>query len=518
MQDSPKLSLLIVDDEPSIRNGLAQALPWKEMNIDVIGLAGSKSEALCIMEDHSPDIVLTDIKMPGGSGLELIKATKDQGAHSRFIIMSGYDDFQFARTAIQYGVEDYLLKPLKKDELMQALLDVRNKKDAERNSSLAPSRDSFLRSLIHQSFKQSETPSALLIQYSLQLPLCIILCDGDFYPSDLKKDLISRIPESVGTIFECDEHRLAILISIPEFKKTIPGSLANYCQNLVSDLSLHFGTPIYMGIGMTVPELHLIRHSYRNALEYLSYSMYQTGQQVFDYTVLENSHPCPVTTNNAFSSKLVEAIVNYQLAQIDELTEQFLSWIRYIPMPPPSFVRGMCTHLMVDIQKNLSSYKILREEFLINTPHKAIAQRTLLSDIKQWMKNSLKHYSCVLHLHVMDDNAPMIEAAAAYIRKNIASRLTLDEVANQVHLSKAYFTSLFKEYMGTNFRDYVLEQKIEYAKKLLKETDITVSNLSSLLGYEEYRSFNRAFKKATGKSPSDYHRLYNRFLDSGSNP
>lgn len=514
MQDISKLSLLIVDDEAAIRNGLAQALPWKEMNLDVIGLAGSKGEALCMIKDHSPDIVLTDIKMPGGSGLELIKAAKDLGSGARFILMSGYDDFQFARTAIQYGVEDYLLKPLKKDELMQALRNVRSKKDAERHSRLAPSRDSLLRSLIHQNFKQSETPSELLTQYRCRLPLCIILCDGDFYPAELKKELISLIPESAGTVFECDEHRLAVLVSIPEFKKVIPNSVSDYCQNLVSILSCHFHTPIYMGIGMTVPELHLLRHSYRNALEYLSYSMYQTGQQVFDQTVLEDSHPCPITTNNIYSSKLVEAIVNYQLDQIDELTEQFLSWIRYISMPPPSFVRGMCTHLMVDIQKNLSSYKILREEFLINSPHKAIAQRALLSDIEQWMKISLKHYSSVLHLHVVDDNAPMIEAAAAYIRKNITSRLTLDEVANQVHLSKTYFAALFKEYMGVNFRDYVLEQKIEYAKKLLKETDITVANLSALLGYEEYRSFNRAFKKATGKSPSDYHHLYNRFLTS----
>ncbi len=517
MQISSQLLLLIVDDEPSIRNGLAQALPFSEMNIKVAGLAGSGNEALDMIRLQTPDIVLTDIKMPNGNGLDLIKSAKKLGLHSRFIIMSGYDDFQFAKTALQYGVEDYLLKPIKKEELIQALLKVRDKAEAERRSvRLLQSKESFLRNLMHRSYDRSQPLPEFLLEYSNRLPLCILVCDGDFYPQELKKELASLIPDSTGIVFECDEHRLAVLLSLQVFSQTVPLALKEFCQNVVTRVSALFHTPVYIGIGNSVSNISLLRHSYRSALEYLSYSMYKTELQVFDSALLETGDSCPVTINNSYSDRLLEAILNYQPEHIDEITRSFLDWILYIPMPPPSFVRGMCTHLMVDIQKNLSSYKILRNEFLINTPHKAIAQCLFLSDISQWMISALRHYATVLHVHVIDDNAPVIEAAASYIRKNITSRLTLEEVASQVHLSKNYFAALFKDYMGINFRDYVLEKKIDYAKKLLKETDITVSNLSSLLGYEEYRSFNRAFKKSTGKSPSDYHRLYNPSFASDS--
>lgn len=512
MQNFSRLSLLIVDDEPSIRNGLAQALPFKEMDMEVAGLAGSGNEALDMIRAQAPDIVLTDIKMPNGNGLDLIKSVKDLGLHSRFIIMSGYDDFQFAKTALQYGVEDYLLKPIKKEELIQALRKVRDKTEAERYSvSLLQSKESFLRNLMHKAYDSSQPLPEFLQEYSDKPPLCILVFDGDFYPQELKKELLSLIPESLGTVFECDPHRLALLLSLPVFSQTVSLTLKEFCQDITSRVSKQFHTFVYMGIGNSVPGISLLRHSYRSALEYLSYNMYKTKLQVFDRSLLETGNSCPVTVNNSYSDRLLEAILNYKLERIDEITKSFLDWILYIPMPPPSFVRGMCTHLMVDIQKNLSSYKILRDEFLRNTPHKAIAQCPFLSDISRWMSSALKHYATVLHVHMTDDNAPVIEAAASYIRKNITSRLTLEEVASQVHLSKNYFAALFKDYMGINFRDYVLEMKIDYAKKLLKETDITVSNLSCLLGYEEYRSFNRAFKKSTGKSPSDYHRLYNPF-------
>lgn len=515
MQNSSRLLLLIVDDEPSIRNGLAQALPFKEINIEVAGLAGSGNEALDMIRAQAPDIVLTDIKMPNGNGLDLIKSAKEMGLHCRFIIMSGYDDFQYARTALQYGVEDYLLKPIKKEELIQALLKVRDKTEAERHSvRLLQSKESFLRNLMHKSYDSSQPLPEFLREYSGRLPLCILVCDGDFYPQELKKELVSLIPASLGIVFECDEHRLAALLSLQVFSQSVPVTLKEFCQDIVTRTSELFFTSVYIGIGNSVPNLSLLRHSYRSALECLSYNMYETHLQVFDSSLLETGSSCPVTVNNSYSDRLLEAILNYQLEHIDEITKSFLDWLLYIPMPPPSFVRGMCTHLMVDIQKNLSSCKILRDEFLSNTPHKAIAQCPFLSDISRWMISTLRHYATVLHVHVIDDNAPVIEAAASYIRKNITSRLTLDEVASQVHLSKNYFAALFKDYMGINFRDYVLEKKIDYAKKLLKETDITVSNLSSLLGYEEYRSFNRAFKKSTGKSPSDYHRLYNPFFAS----
>ena len=105
------ITLLIVDDEAEIRSGLRSILSWEEYSVSVIGTAASGAEALDKIRYYEPDIVITDIQMPGMSGLELVRRAKKEQFDCSFVILSGYDDFEYAKTAIKYGVREYLLNP-----------------------------------------------------------------------------------------------------------------------------------------------------------------------------------------------------------------------------------------------------------------------------------------------------------------------------------------------------------------------------------------------------------------------
>ncbi|MEG0566502.1 MAG: response regulator, partial [Hungatella sp.] len=121
MDYQPNISILIADDESSIRNGLLSAIPWDELHMTVLGTAKDGMEAWSFIQSCHPEIVITDIRMPHLNGLELIKRCRDYHLDIQFILLSGYDDFTYAQTAIRYGARAYVLKPLKREELIAEL-------------------------------------------------------------------------------------------------------------------------------------------------------------------------------------------------------------------------------------------------------------------------------------------------------------------------------------------------------------------------------------------------------------
>ena len=118
MDENKNITLLIADDEASIRNGLSTVVPWEQFGVIIVGTVQNGEEAYDIIKKYQPDIVITDIRMPGMSGLELIEKVKQENILTNFIILSGYDDFEYAQKAIQLGAKNYFLKPIKIDDLV----------------------------------------------------------------------------------------------------------------------------------------------------------------------------------------------------------------------------------------------------------------------------------------------------------------------------------------------------------------------------------------------------------------
>ena len=530
------LSLLIVDDEPSIRNGLASSIKWNDIGIEVIGVASDGNEAMTLIRQLHPHIVITDIRMPNCDGLELMRRVREEEISCHFIILSGYDDFKYAQTAIRYQVDSYLLKPIQIEELKKEVISLRDLTLAEMQ------KDNSLRTTAQQLMQQNDT---------LKMHFCLKLLNNEYktakeIESQLDhfqvplKNVISRVlvfiykEITTQTPLEQDFSLQKLLfISIDkafdEYACMVvekePGTIVLIVNNQ-SDLlpsleELHARCSralhqiqekkllsIHVGIGDIASSLLHTNDSYLSALESVSYCIYQTKQKIFDSSIISHTATPVISPNPKINQELVDAIFRGNIDDLNRLLHDFFHSLFYVEIPPPNYIRGMCIFLMIEVQNSLSNYLDEIKQLFFDIPYTEINKLESFREIREWITNKFTCYAEFMKKNASSAKDPIIQQAKAYINDNIYNKIKAENVAAHVGLSENYFTVYFKEKTNENFKTYVQNLKMKKAKEHLKTTNIMISELSSMLGYEDYRSFNRAFKKDTGMTPSEYYQKY----------
>lgn len=523
------LSLLIADDEASIRHGLSNAINWESEQIRVIGEGKDGNETFEKICTLHPDIVITDIKMPGCSGLDLIEKTRANGFDTYFIILSGYDDFAFAQRAIHSQITCYLLKPVKTDALLAEVARIRTEITAKRTSGALREQEQFVAQRSNHVLKE---------QFYTKL------ADGEFH----HVNEISHAIASVGfTPISCPCAAVVFRFTLPAHSDAAHFSAGDAhlfkvaLRNVLNELSegnrqLEFyidhgkdvgvllspltglqdflllcihtmkkisALELSVGIGSTAENLLDVSSSCRVAAEAAEYHMYESGACLFDFTTLTSSQNI-VPPQPPVMQKLAEAVVADNASAIQAELEQFFAEILYIPMPPPRYVRGMCTYLMGDVSKRAAALLQYDSPLAAALWLGDLDGLETLSDIRTFMLQTLIEAAHNIQKYKKAPILPAIEIALAYIHSHVFSRLHVETVAAEVHLSKSHFAALFKKTVGITVQDYILNCKLEKAKELLIEKKMTILEIADRLEYEDYRSFSRAFKRFAGCSPTEF--------------
>ena len=199
---------------------------------------------------------------------------------------------------------------------------------------------------------------------------------------------------------------------------------------------------------------------------------------------------------------LIDAILEHDAEGIRTYCDAFFQALLYVKMPPPSFVVGMCMYLVLNTQKQIQERQPDRK-LELEFSYDELNDYDSLDGMRGWLYDFFARYSELIRDTDTGDNR-LIRTAKEYIRDHLSSNLKARDVAAQVNLSEAYFTIYFKEKTGVNFRDYLLHARIEQAKRLLRSQNVNVSEVAYRTGYQDYRSFSRAFKHETGLTPSEY--------------
>lgn len=535
-----KLSLLIVDDEKSIRNGLKNGIDWDSYGIEVIQTAKDGEEAFHMIQEYQPDIVITDIRMPVCDGLSLIEKTIQNKIRVSFIIISGFDDFSYAQKAMKFGVTSYLLKPIKKGALEEEILltsqkirewqaehvnkTVVTRKIKQGNIAL---KQSFLLSLIQSQYSVQEVKKEIE-RHQLALffdnPTIILVFSyeeaftkkelGSLWDNVLlfKDSVINIIGEILGEnkneIITDANNNIIVFLQKPFKSVNEEKFLQRICQRIISLVMEYYNVSMYAGIGNEVNGLLEALESYRSALEHLSYRMYEDGQMVYDSMVLAKEQPPDSFASTRNNMALVDAIYLSDKETIKSFTNDFFDSLFYIKFPPPNFIRGMCTYLIINVQKELTAYINTGESLMEQSDYAYINKLNSLQGIKEWSINLFFKYSDYFSEHKNIQRDDVIEKVKRYINEHIYEKITAEDVAEHIHLSEKYFMNYFKEKTNENFKSYILELKMGKAKELLKQGNKSITEIAHRIGYTDYRGFNRIFKKHTGQTPSEFQEKY----------
>ena len=498
------LKVLLVDDEPNVRQGVRMMIPWDELNLEVIGEGEDGDDGLAKILELKPDIVVADVKMPGMTGIQMIEAAQKGGYDGKCLILSGYSDFTYAKEAMSLGVKGFILKPVDEDELIDALKSLCEEIKAERKDEVTMQ-------------KGSEYLNTQLVRALLLGDKKIISGSNlDAYNYDSYDAAIISTSEDM----ELDEQtlmltavkaRLEIFGNIDIITPDLSGITAvlfkgwkrNDVIDFLTKLNKDYFGKIFVTVGDTVTSPYDINRSYQEASALF--------KNRFMYL------HCGVVTNDTLdmdnkAENEIDEIINriYAYVEINDLDKlnSALETLRQT-LCNNSFtaerIKVICItgamELKARASKNIGDKKteqFLNDEFIAH-----LGEKSSLFDIIEYLKKTLTELS---NTHFGRTTKSTMERVVQYICSNYNHELRLEQLATIFGYNSAYLGKVFHQYTGENFNNYLDRIRITEAKRLLGLDEYKVYEVAEMVGYTNINYFHNKFKKYVGMSPLNFKR------------
>ncbi|MGL5434737.1 MAG: response regulator transcription factor [Lachnospiraceae bacterium] len=527
MYKEETITLLLADDEAEIRSGLRTIIRWEDYGIELLGTARNGAEALDMIRYHEPDIVITDIQMPGINGLELIRRAKEEQFDCLFVILSGYDDFQYAQTAIKQGVHDYILKPVVIGEFIELIKRLTSEIILKRNlyqnqvklsknlnaANKTITQQNFISELLREELNQNHIDTILerdripLHSGSSAAVVLHIYEQSGLTPAAGDEAIEGSIAATMGFLERYYQGTPTIYAhmnrsSVVAFHNTESADrLYSLTDLMLQELESGCGIRAFGAVGPLTDTLKDIHESFRIANQVVSWHIYPDMGRLANASILAS-----VDSQNLIKDERI--IGDIRRCDIDALKQdldKYTSMLFFTPYPPPAYLFSMYNFLIMDIRSQLSDAGL---QSYTGDAYQAMRQFDTFDQIKNWVYNILIEYTNELSVLQAKSQDPLIQKAVDYITENIFNKVGAEDVCQYIGYSKSYFSKYFRQKTNLNFRDYILDLKITYAQQQLKINAQTPKEVAFMLGYEEYSSFSRAFKTRTGFSPSDYQKSF----------
>lgn len=500
--------LLIVDDERNIRIGLKAMIEREYPSRFSIALAAGGEEALEMYRTEKADIVVTDIRMPGMDGLELIRKLGGFPHPPAVIILSGYDDFQYAKEAIAHKVREYLLKPIVREELYRALdrmaADLRQEEQVARElEELGKYReeqtaDQLNYILLHPDIPEDEIERRCA-KAGLQpaaAPYCVAVVREEDPQSGALAKLAEPYWKSRNNVCFEDKDRNLVVLAGDETAVT----------DFARDLHVK-GHQADIGISLKAAGAAQIKLGYHQAKDALKYAFLKArpGGGIFYYADIRHLPKTDHFPDEVFR-RLANLLGTGRKQDIKELWHEImdLGEIKNRDISYLERLSRMLNEMVIDrvfADYGEASVEILKIYKKIGYLYHSETVFGYIHDAEALLLRLDDYVKDVKEAHV--GHAEM-KAAVDYIREHYNKPLNMATVSNHVSLNYSYFSETFKQFTGMSFVNYVKKVRIEKAKELLEHTRGKVYEIAEQVGFESVKQFNRVFREHEGISPMEY--------------
>lgn len=517
--------VLLADDEEFDLQGLQRFVPWLELEMEVVAAVNSGYAALEWIQQEAIDVLVTDIRMPNMSGLELARKVLEKWSEVEIVFISGYEDFQYAKQALVLNAASYILKPVNDAELMGAIRKVKERLDQKNKRKqteldykhMAPLiRNQIVYDLLQGAIPADDIPQ-LAAQYNLpyrseRIRAAIVEID-DFswklrsYTEEARNQVLHSLVEKIFGL--CAVHHMEHVCKISTYRigLIVDGEM-DKCkpmfQQWLREIEQSFPLTITIGIGNAVLSLANLRESFTQAESTMDYKMFGGKSKVIDYSEIGETQLQDTLNFELQLDALFVSMSNYRLVRIDDEIEKLFTLVKHF--------RSKVTvqHFVVSVIVKLDAYlHTLNENIyqLLDIEMKnldILFQFETIGDIRSWLTRRLFELSERLQLKKEKGNQKLITEVIQHIEQQLHTNITLRDIANMFSLSPNHLGFLFKEKTGKSFTDYVIQLRMEKARRLLQDPKLKVYEVADMVGYRHLTYFSRQFRKEYGLSPGDY--------------
>jgi len=521
------IRVLLVDDEALVRVGLKSLVAWNELGYEVVGEAASGEAALTLLDTLRPQLMITDIVMPRLNGIELIRIAKKKYPELMVVALSGYNEYDLVRDAMKHGASDYLLKlNLSRESLSELLLDLRQDNHIpEEPAGERGGKDAKL-ALRHEiklaigSDSGSDVQDIVLPALTQGSFMTLGFINSNLYMSmerysqqDAKHlemtivDILEEILDNFysGCALEWGSGAFVLVLFSETFERGQLDSMGKAMLQMLKtyvniDSAVAFSNPfrspaeIGPGFSQVRHAIHRIFHSGFFTVHFVDDAEPQYPQTERDPQLLERlSHALILQDANALQNayrQITDAIPGFSMRR------EACDWVNQIVC--------MCD---LRLGEGFSSYK--QDSSLAS---EQIYMFRTADELTQWFGQYAELVMGFLSAEDGKQTHPLIRKAKRYVQEHISEQIALNDIAAFLGISPGYLSTLFTKAVGTNFKEYVNQAKIERAKEILREGGHKIYETAYLLGFDNVCYFNKLFKKQAGCTPGQYQSYAEREL------
>lgn len=531
------LKVFLVEDESVVREGLRDNIPWQQFGYQFAGEAGDGEMALPLIRKAKPDVLITDIKMPFMDGLSLSHIVGQEFPEMKIIIISGYDDFEYARQAIQEGVEQYLLKPITRRALQKALTEVKEKIESEQEQKnyLNKYQDEmheyeqfFLRTFFEKVFAgkisvQEIYEEAQKHSLDINAPFYnLVLIDVKEQENKRKSGEVCQkcYEELMRFLMRFSNYYLVFRWNIDIYGIMIKGEEENIaertdkCLEGIAQICAQYEEEIdwHAAAGSPIERFSQLSECYQKLNHIFNYRFFEPSKHILsekrteDMASENGKGAFEVVDMNKTNPELIRSFL--AKGQKEEAGEFVGNFLRGMEQALQS--RIFWDYTLLNVRFAVLSYVaelgVTQEEFLQSISAEDVQKMEIsLENMRNYIEEMLNQAIVFRDRESESQGRKTLNKSLEYIEENyMRESLSLNEIAAEQEVSPNYFSAMFSQEMQMTFVEYVTRKRMEKARELLRDTDMRANEIALAVGYRNPHYFSFVFKKTQGCTPREY--------------
>lgn len=495
--------ILVVEDKSLIRRGIISMIDWTGNSCQLIGEAENGKEAIKLINALHPDLVITDIKMPLLDGLSLLDYIIDSGKTIKTIVISGYDNFEYARHAIHAQSVDYLLKPVHPEALNKAIATACLQLSPVQPPDV-PNSQKSIQTLLQHALRSVDYRTLGDILPLFDMPFhpacfCVAVFTNKYNIYDgFEEKLMLFCPTDI-CLYGIDNHISFVVLILFQNTTAYP-EIRRVLKNFHSTLSGSEQTGCYIGISRILSNDARLHEGKEQALSALCYKLLLPHQTLLEFSILEKKQTTP---SDLFCKE--KQLLDYLVSGNGAAAEKFCHNAIRQYVDESGNIKSLCVLLLqlycLMLQMN-TSYTAEIETQMNQVNHTAYILS--FDNLEQFLQPLYRFCNLIASETLARNNNDIISSMRIYLQKHFAEEISLKSLEHIFHLNASYLSALFKKENGIGINRYLTQLRLEYAENLLNNTNYKLNEIAEKCGFPNYIHFSKIFKAYFGLSPSEY--------------